>query len=159
MEQMLGWYNSLIFREKLLVLCALILTVTMSFYFFLWAPLNQALEENQKALVNEQALVSWLEEKTLRAKLLQDKGASETPSGTLTQIVNQTTRGTAIAISRMQPQGEELQVLIDSVPFNDLIEWLNTLERRGVVISQSDIIGTNTSGIVQVRRLQLSKRS
>jgi general secretion pathway protein M len=58
----------------------------------------------------------------------------------------------------MQPQDEELQVWIDSVPFNTLMLWLSALEQRGVIILQSDLSETNEDGFVQVRRLQLGKQ-
>jgi general secretion pathway protein M len=58
----------------------------------------------------------------------------------------------------MQPVGDNLQITVDEVLFSDLITWLDQLERRGVIVIQSDIAETNSAGYVQVRRLQLGKR-
>lgn len=151
------WFNGLQTRERILVSVAAIITVILIFYLMIWSPLNNAISENQKALESERELVSWLQEQSLRARLLSDSGSSTPVNGSLTQLVNQTTRGTNIAIARLQPIGDNLQVSIEKVPFNDLLAWLNALERRGVIILQSDIVDTDDTGIVQVRRLQLGK--
>ena len=62
-----------------------------------------------------------------------------------------------IAISRMQPQGEELQVWIDQAPFNDVLSWLQSLEKIGVSILDIDITASDLPGQVKIRRLKLGK--
>ena len=57
----------------------------------------------------------------------------------------------------MQPQDDELQVWIDQAPFNDVLEWLKTLEGMGIVIIQADIAEADDPGYIKVRRLQLGK--
>ena len=157
LQNLKQWFYTLQTRERVLVVTAAVITAILIFYMLIWSPLNNAVQENQKALNNEQELVTWLQEQSVRARLLNDSGNVQRFNGSLTQLVNQTTRGTNIAISRLQPIGENLQVTIDSVPFNDLLAWLDTLENRGVTILQSDIVDTDESGVVQVRRLQLGK--
>ena len=41
----------------------------------------------------------------------------------------------------MQPQGDELQVWVDQAAFNNVIDWLNALERMGVSLDQLSITG------------------
>ncbi len=151
------WFHQLESRERILVVTAVIITLILILYFLIFSPLNSALNENRKALENDRELVNWLQEQSLRARLLNDSSEGARISGPLTQVVNQTTRGSNIAISRLQPIGENLQVSIEAVSFNDLLVWLDRLEKRGVTILQSDIVDTDDSGIVQVRRLQLGK--
>jgi general secretion pathway protein M len=62
-----------------------------------------------------------------------------------------------IAISRMQPQGDELQVWIDQAPFNDVLSWLQSLEKTGISILDIDIAESNLPGQVKIRRLKLGK--
>ncbi|MEM0912239.1 MAG: type II secretion system protein M [Pseudomonadota bacterium] len=156
-QELKSWFNSLQLRERGLVALAAVVTLIFVFYIVIWSPLNNALVENRNALDDDKALVKWLQEQSFRARLLQDSGDVPSISGSLTQVVNQTTRGTSIGISRLQPIGDNLQVSIESVPFNELLSWLNNLETRGVIILQSDIVDTDDSGIVQVRRLVLGK--
>ena len=62
-----------------------------------------------------------------------------------------------IAISRMQPQGEELQVWIDQAPFNDVLGWLQSLEKTGVSVLDIDIAESTLPGQVKIRRLKLGR--
>ncbi|MGQ8366506.1 type II secretion system protein GspM [Glaciecola sp. 1036] len=157
MDGLKQWFKNLSERERYLVIGAGIMTLVALFYLVIWAPLNNAIDTNRAGLNSDRELNTWLEEQANRAILLRQGNQSQSFSGSLTQVINQTTRNAGISVSRMQPQGEELQVWIDAVPFNDLMQWLNNLEQRGVVIVQSDISETDEQGIVQVRRLQLGK--
>lgn len=49
--------------------------------------------------------------------------------------MNRTAFNQKIKIARLQPQGQELQVWIDTVPFDDLLIWLATLsDQYGVQV-------------------------
>jgi general secretion pathway protein M len=57
----------------------------------------------------------------------------------------------------MQPQGDELQVWVDQAPFNDVLSWLQSLEKSGVIIMDIDLAETGDPGLVKIRRLKLGK--
>lgn len=158
MQAVKQWFLQLTERERILVVAASLVTLLVLFYYLLWSPLNQALESQSAGLENDRKLLVWVQEQASRAQMLKSSGQINTFSGSLTQLVNQTTRSANISVSRLQPQDEELQVWIDQVPFNALMSWLADLEQRGVVILQSDFSETNEDGFVQVRRLQLGKQ-
>jgi general secretion pathway protein M len=158
MQGIKQWYLQLSERERILVICASAVSIVVLFYYLLWSPLHNAVTQQRAALNNEQQLLVWVQEQSNRAQLMRSRGQVTTYSGSLTQLVNQTTRSANISVSRLQPQDDELQVWIDEVPFNALMRWLADLEQRGIVILQSDFSETNDAGIVQVRRLQLGKQ-
>jgi general secretion pathway protein M len=158
MKKYFGWFYALSEREQKMVSLAAAVSVIMIFYFALWAPLNNTLVQQQKALESQAAFAVWVEDQALRAAELRRSASGASFNGSLTQLVNQTTRSSSIEVARMQPVGDNLQISIDDVLFSDLITWLDMLERRGVVVVQSDITETNNAGYVQVRRLQLGKR-
>ena len=158
MKKYFGWFYALSAREQKVVSVASIVSVIMIFYFALWAPLNNSLVQQQKLLESQGAFAIWVEDQANRASTLRQSASGASFNGSLTQLINQTTRTSKIEVARMQPVGENLQVSIDEVLFADLISWLDVLERRGVVVIQSDITETNNAGYVQVRRLQLGKR-
>lgn len=149
------WFANLTQREQRLVSGGAISFTVLVFYYLIWSPLNTALHTQQRALSEQQELLLWVQEQASRAAQLRQSNQQVSFTGSLTQLVNQTTRSSGISVSRMQPQNDYLQVTIDSVPFNALLTWLNTLESRGVMILQADITETDNPGIVQVRRLQL----
>lgn len=156
MNKIKQWFTSLSEREQVIVLFASVVSLICIFYFLIWSPLNTALEENRKGLQNDQQLLQFIVEQGNKARLYQSNNNASF-NGSITQLVNQTSRQANITISRMQPQNDELQVVIDEVAFNDLMRWLQTLEERGIQIVMTDISEADAEGIVQVRRLQLGK--
>jgi general secretion pathway protein M len=158
MKKYLGWFYALSEREQKMVSLAGIVSVIMIFYFALWAPLNSALAQQQKLLEKQSAFAVWVDEQAVKAASLRQSASGASFNGSLTQLVNQTTRSSKIQVARMQPVGDNLQITIDDVLFSELVKWIDVLERRGVVVIQSDITESNNAGYVQVRRLQLGKR-
>lgn len=157
MENFKVWFKGLTERERKLVLVASIVAIVGIFYFAIWSPLNAAIIKQQLAIANDQKLLTWVDEQANRATVLRQSSGLQSFSGSLTQVVNQTTRSANIPVSRMQPQGEELVVYIDQVAFNEYLQWLAALEKRGIIIVQSDLSEVDVKGFVQVRRLQLGK--
>lgn len=157
MEKLKKWFTSLSEREQKLVIVASGVAIVGIFYFAIWSPMSSAVENQKNALVGEKQLLSWVNQQSSRAVILRQSSNKTTFSGSLTQVVNQTTRSANIPVARMQPQGEELVVSVDQVIFNDFLLWLAVLESRGVVILQSDVSEVDQQGFVQVRRLQLGK--
>jgi general secretion pathway protein M len=157
MNNLKAWFSGISEREQKLVIIASVVAVIGIFYFAIWSPMSNAVEEQRIAVNADKELLTWVQEQSGRAAILRQSSSKTAFSGSLTQVVNQTTRSANIPIARMQPQGEELMVSVDQVVFNDFIRWLDVLENRGVVIIQSDVSEIDELGFVQVRRLQLGK--
>ena len=61
-----------------------------------------------------------------------------------------------IKVSRMQPKDEQLDLMLDDVPFEQLLRWLQLLQgEHGVRLVQLEVIDTDMPGVVRVRRLVL----
>ena len=158
MEKLKQYYTQLNDREQRLVLISAVLLVFAVFYWGLWSPLNQSVAKGQANLSNQQALLLWVKQSANRALQLQGSAKPAAKfSGSLAQEVNQSAARLNIAISRMQPQAEELQVWVDQAPFNDVLSWLQGLENKGIVILDFDITETNAAGQIKIRRLKLGK--
>ncbi|GAB5380078.1 MAG: type II secretion system protein M [Aliiglaciecola sp.] len=158
MKELLAKFQQLSDREKVLVIVAGIFVVVFFFYFVVWAPMNDALATQRKNIQTKQTDLVWIKQNANRAvQLRAGSGASTSFSGSLPQAVNQTASRVNIAISRMQPQGEELKVWVDQAPFNDVLSWLQSLEARGVRIINVDLAEADSPGMVKVRSLQLGK--
>ena len=158
MNTLLEKYKALTEREQKLVLISGVFVVIAIFYFAIWSPLNNALLQQQKLLDNQQSLLVWVKDSAARAKQLRRvSGTSQGFSGSLPQAVNRTVAKHDIAISRMQPQNDELQIWVDQAPFNNVLEWLKTMESMGVVILQADITSADAEGFIKIRRLRLGK--
>ncbi len=158
MNELLERYKALTEREqKLLMLSAVVLVIAL-FYFVIWSPLNSALDKQQRLLDNQQSLLVWVKDSATRAQQLRRSTSNNRAfSGSLPQAVSRTTNQYDIAVSRMQPQGDELQVWVDQAPFNSVLDWLKTMEGMGIVILQADIAEADAEGYIKIRRLQLGK--
>lgn len=144
-------------REQRLVIISAVLVLVAIFYWGIWSPLNTSLEQNKTAVENQTKLLAWVQKNANKAVQLRSSGTKASFSGSLPQAVNQSANRMKIAISRMQPQGEELQVWIDQAAFNDVLEWLQSLEKIGVSILDIDIAESDLPGHVKIRRLKLGK--
>ncbi|NMH60781.1 type II secretion system protein GspM [Alteromonas ponticola] len=158
MKFLIQRYRALTEREQMLVAISGVFIVVAVLYWGIFAPLNTSIEREQMRLQNQEKLLTWVTERTNRAQQLrQASGKPNQFSGSLPQVVNDTTTRFNIAISRMQPQGEELQVWVDQAPFNDVLGWLQAMESMGIVILNADIAEADESGQIKIRRLQLGK--
>lgn len=157
MKQYFSWFFQLSEREQKLVSIGAIAALVAVFYFAIWSPMQDNLSKQQTALASDQALLTWIEEQASKARQLRGSASSQTYKGSLTQLINSSARRNNVEVSRIQPQGENLQISIDRVSFQDLVTWIEFLERQGVALLYSDITETDTSGYVQVRRLQIGK--
>ena len=151
-------YLQLNSREQRLVIISAILVLIAIFYWSIWSPLNTSLERGKIAVKNQTELLYWVQKNANKAvQMRSSAGKNASFSGSLPQAVNQSATRMNIAISRMQPQGEELQVWIDQAPFNDILSWLQSLEKTGVSIVDIDIAESDLPGQVKIRRLKLGK--
>lgn len=151
-------YRSLNERERILVIAASIMLVVATFYFGLWAPMQQSLHSNKAAVKTQTELLTWVEQSANRAiQLKQSGGNKQQFRGSLPQAVNQTAARFKIAITRMQPQDTEIQVWVDKAPFNDVLAWLQQMEQMGLTIAEADLAEADEPGMIKVRRLKLRK--
>ena len=158
MDKLKSTFLQLSEREQRLVIISAVLVIVAIFYWGIWSPLNTSLERGQSAVNNQTELLAWVQKNANRAAQLRSSGDNNTRfSGSLPQAVNQSASRMKIAISRMQPQGDELQVWIDQAPFNDIMSWLQSMEKTGVSILDIDITASDLPGQVKIRRLKLGK--
>lgn len=143
-------------REQLLVIAMSVFIVVFIFYWAVWQPLNSNIASQQKKIEKQQEILAWVDKNI--ALYRSQRGAKVTTNQSLTTLVNRAAQQLNISIARMQPQGEELQVTIDEVSFNQLLTLVETLAlQSGVYVNVIDVSPTDKSGVVRVRRLLLGK--
>ncbi|MEP1551413.1 MAG: type II secretion system protein M [Paraglaciecola sp.] len=158
MEKNKNIYQQLNEREKRLVLISAVFVVVAIFYWGIWSPLTTSIEKGQAAIDSQRNLLTWVQKNANRAaQLRSSSGRVSGFSGSLPQAVNQAANRLKIVISRMQPQNNEIQVWVDQAPFNDVLSWLQSLEKMGIIILDIDIAESDLPGHVKIRRLKLGK--
>lgn len=158
---MRAWWEQQAEREQRLLLAVAAVVILAILYWGLWAPLaNGAAHSEQQRLAAEREL-EWLQaqaEGYIRSGGGAAPSAAPADAASMSTVVNNSSRTFSIAISRMQPQGEMLQLWIDEVPWKQLLGWLEQLQREhGIVVNSVDLARGDSQGRVKVRRLELTR--
>jgi len=153
------WWQQLNSREQGLVAVMGSTALVFLLYSLLWQPLNTNLANTEKKLANRQALLTWVNENTERYQQIKsNSGSVKKSSGSLSSIISRTANQYQLTITRMQPQGESLQVWLETAPFTELLFWLEHLaNNEGLQVQAIDLARSDKAGEVRVRRLQLTK--
>lgn len=153
---MKAWWLGLNTREQRLVGSLGGVVVIFMFYSLLWQPLNENIKNTEKKVVHQQALLVWVKQEISRYQANSGNVKRPNTNASLSSIVNQAANRSDISITRIQPQGDDLQIWIDNIAFNVLLQWLEQLsQQHGLIIKNIDLDATDINGEVRVRRLQL----
>jgi general secretion pathway protein M len=154
-----AWWQGLNIREQRLVLVMGSMISLFLFYSLLWQPLNEHLDKTEKTLASRQALLTWVTENTIRYQQVKSTGGGKKSSGSLSSIINRTANQQQLMITRMRPQGDNVQVWLDSAPFTQLLFWFEYLaNNEDLQVQAIDLAQGDKQGEVRVRRLQLGRK-
>jgi general secretion pathway protein M len=155
---MKAWWQQLNGREQQLVTAMAIAILIFVFYSAIWQPLNEGLADAQSKLTKQQQLLSWVKENTALYQEAKKSVGKSSFSGSISSVANSSARKYKLTITRMQPQGNDLQVWIDSAPFTQLLFWLEHLaNNEGLQVKAIDLSQGDAVGEVKVRRLHLTR--
>lgn len=149
-------------RERMLVSVAAVLLVITLIYFMLWKPVTDGIAERESKIESQQKLLQWVRENTGAYLAQKESGlrasSGATMPGSVTERVTRLASAAKIEVSRMQPQSDGLLVVIDQVPFNTLLQFVDNLQREaGLTVTHIDATESDAPGVVRVRRLQVSE--
>jgi general secretion pathway protein M len=154
-----AWWQGINQREQRLVLVMGSALIVFLLYSFIWQPLNENLIKTERKLESRQALLSWVTENTSRYQNAKAMGNGKKSSGSLSSIINRTANQQQLTITRIQPQGDNVQVWLDSAPFTQLLFWLEHLaNNEGLQVQAIDLAQGDKQGEVRVRRMQLGRK-
>ena len=155
---MKAWWQQLNTREQRLVTVMALFFIIFVFYSAIWQPINNSLTEANKKLVKQQELLTWVQENTVLYQQAKRSGGKSKLSGSISSVANRSAKTYKLTITRTQPQGDDLQVWIDSTPFTQLLFWLEHLaNKEGLQVKAIDLTRGNSTGEVKVRRLHLTR--
>jgi len=155
---MKAWWQQLNSREQRLVSAMALVFMVFIFYSAVWQPINNSIAEANSKLARQEQLLTWVQENTARYKQAKLSGGKSTLSGSISSVANRSAKVYKLTITRMQPQGDDLQVWIDSTPFTQLLFWLEHLaNNEGLQVKAIDLTQGDKVGEVKVRRLHLTK--
>lgn len=151
-QNILIWWNGLQQREQQLVLVAGGAVIIAAFYWLLWQPLHQARAQQQQNVQLAKQQLNMLQQAIPQLKAATTQGV--TRNGSLSQVISSSARSEGIKVSRMQPQNEQLSLVLEDVSFDKLLSWLHALQyQHGVKLVNLDLATADKPGIVRVRRI------
>jgi len=158
MENLRVWWQSLAIREQQLVgFCAAILAIGLV-YWGVWTPISNAQETAVRNHTVAQQTLKYVKQSANKIAGLKQAGTQVKVRGSLSSIVNQAAGQYNLELTRMQPQGDKIQLWMDDVPFDALLGYLHDLvEQKGLTLDSVDLTESDVSGFVKVRRIQLSQ--
>lgn len=158
MDRYKAHWRSLATREQQLLIFAVLVLLLGIFYWGIWAPISDAETNAQKRLLAEENTLNYVKQTANKIISYRQNGTAQRPGGSISSIITNTAAKYSIEITRMQPQGNKIQLWMDDIPFNALLNYLNDLvKQQGLSLNSIDIKKSELSGYVQVRRIQLSQ--
>ena len=155
-KQIIQYWRSLKEQEQQLIMVAGGIFVVFVLVMGIFRPLNNAIDKAKKSYVTQQELLVWVDESIEKLKAAGNTQAISNQN--ISQVVNSTRSRYRITISKMQPNDNSLRLTLDSVEFNQLIEWLDELvNQHGLRVENLDLSKDDKSGFVRVSRLVLEK--
>lgn len=152
------WWSGLAQREQQIIFVAVIVMVIGIFYWGIWTPISEAQRNAQRELQAQQQTLAFVKQTASKIMSLRQGGARSSRGGSLSAIVSSAAGQYGLEITRMQPQGNKIQLWMDDVPFESLLSYLsNLVQQKGLSLDSLDVTATDIPGYVQVRRIQLSQ--
>ncbi|WOT05177.1 type II secretion system protein M [Shewanella youngdeokensis] len=158
MDNFKTWWGGLVLREQQMVSACAVVLVLGILYWGVWTPIATAEHDAQRNLEGQLSTLNFVKQSANRITGLAQNSQTKAFKGSLSSAVNQTASRFGLTVTRMQPQGNKIQVWMDEVPFEALLNYLYELVQvQGLSLDRFDVAESDTPGFVNVRRIQLSK--
>lgn len=123
-------------RERHFLLGGAVALLLLGGYGLIWDPYVEGMARLEKEVVEQRALLRWMEEAAAEVQGL--RRGRPVKGGSLLALADSTARaaGLGSALKRVEPEGQRgVRVWFEQVPFDDLLRWLDQLSQRGVRLS------------------------
>ncbi len=145
------WYQSLVDREKILLLVGSSLSLLLLLWLLLWQPLLSSNHQLQQSIEQKQQQLSWMQQTSTQILELR-KTALPGAGGSIQQRLTRTASKLRIVLTRMQNSNDQkLKVWIDKSEFNQLLKLIDELSKQGVAVDQLHIQPLPESGFSKAR--------
>ena len=141
-------------REKGMLLVAVAFLFSAGYYVLIWQPLSERIEQQETMLQQLVAMNTRL--KNAAPDIIAARKSGTTTPAQVSRVISDSASAHSVVIKRIAERGENIQVWIEPVVFNDLLNWLNALdEKYALRVTQIDVSAAEKPGMVNVQRLEL----
>ncbi|MDC5821973.1 type II secretion system protein M [Vibrio europaeus] len=152
------WWLSISQREQRLVVACSLLVIIGGLYWGVVQPVAERANNAQMRIQSEKQLLSWVKDKADQISQSQGQGGRAVSSLPINQAVSSSVGRFKVELIRVQPRGEQFQVWVAPMPFNQFLNWITFLqETHGIRVVFLDIDKGNKDGMIEVNRLQLGR--
>jgi general secretion pathway protein M len=151
------WYQSLSQRDRTLVIVTSIIMAVALFYLLVWNPVYRGLEQQQQQYKSQQSIMAWMQQAAAEVKTLRRSGARTVSRSNqpVSLIIEQSAKVSGLKnnLDKLESSGKEgARVKLDTASFDQMLIWLNTLEKQhGVTVTSASIERAEKSGTVNAR--------
>ena len=154
---MKDWWHNLQPRERRILLAGALALLLIMFYALVWDPYQQEMRRLRESVSAKHLDLQTMQQAAAEIDALRRSGAGGAlPAGqSIMGVVDSSAKqfNVGAGIKRIQPEGERaVKVWAEQVPFDDLIRWLDGLQKQsGIVIHTISIERQEINGLVNVR--------
>ena len=144
---MRDWFDTQSQRDQLALLVLGFVIVIYSIFAFALVPANEA--RSQMATNNEAVLAQLVRVEAKVSQLLELRASNQTGRNqNLSATLSAAAQNAGLAVKRLQPNSRgEVQVRFESVEFDALLQWLQTVEgNEGLRIVDASVSDAGRSG-------------
>ena len=143
-------------REKGMLLAAVVFLFSAGYYVLIWQPLSERIEQQETMLQQLVAMNTRL--KSAAPDIIAARKSATTTPAQVSRVISDSASAHSVVIRRIAERGENIQVWIEPVVFNDLLKWLNALdEKYALRVTQIDVSAGEKPGMVNVQRLEFGR--
>ena len=118
--------------------------------------LSERIEQQETMLQQLVAMNTRL--KSAAPDIIAARKSGTTTPAQVSRVISDSASAHSVVIKRIAERGENIQVWIDPVVFNDLLNWLNALdEKYALRVTQIDVSAAEKPGMVNVQRLEFGR--
>ena len=155
-EHWLAQHRRGVLREKGMLLAAVVFLFSVGYYVLIWQPLSERIEQQETILQQLVAMNTRL--KNAAPDIIAARKSATTTPAQVSRVISDSASAHSVVIRRIADRGENIQVWIEPVVFNDLLKWLNALdEKYALRVTQIDVSAAEKPGMVNVQRLEFGR--
>ncbi|MDD2342142.1 MAG: type II secretion system protein M [Tolumonas sp.] len=154
------WWLNLAARERRVVLIGGLAVFFAILYWGGWHPLQLHLQQSRTQVQQLRQQLNWMREQAPLVNQLTQTNHADAPTNIdIASALTASSQTQQLVLKRIQPQGENAQVELETIDFAQLLAWLDLLEQQyGITPQQIELQSLpQLPGKVQVKRLLLGR--
>lgn len=148
---MLSYLSKLSMREKLIVILAFVVLSALFIHGLIIEPYQQNLVRVTESIEQAKSDLLWMQSEVQRLPASREAQTNVNFDGSLANLINQVVASQKLKtyLTQMTPIGKsEIRIRYSAIEFNQLIDFIALLKKRGLIIKELRIDSTSNIATV-----------